>query len=79
MAEIVISDLHLIDVGKFQDILAPEEAKTILGGLPYVYIITINDGGINTISNTVEGAYNVHDNRFSSIDFSRSIRNWVYA
>ncbi|WP_341525564.1 hypothetical protein [Nostoc sp. UHCC 0302] len=79
MAEIVISDLHLIDVGKIQNVLDTVQAKTILGGFPYIYIFTINDGGINTVSDTIEGAYNVHDNRFSSIDFSRSIRNWVYA
>ncbi len=74
MAKIVIPDFHPNDTDICD--LPPRKTDNLLGG--YIHIYTINDGGVNNISTTYEGAYNIHDNRFSSIDYSRSIRNWIY-
>ncbi len=77
MANIIVFDLDVIDVKTFTHNLAPVQAGNILGGYPPVLITTINDDGINNIDHTYEGPYNIHDNRFSSVDYSRSLRNWI--
>ncbi len=87
MEKIVINDLCSSHSAAFIDDLKTPTLGILLGGnfwggypklglSPNVLITTVYDG-INTISNTYEGAGNFHDNKFNTIDYARTVNAWV--
>lgn len=55
------------------------ECNTVIGGYMYFRLFNIG-GGINNIENIYyTGAYsfNFHDNKIYTIDYSRSVYNWL--
>jgi len=87
MKRIVINDLYSSYLLTFIDDLNSPELGVLsgrgLGGFypnlglsPNVFITTVYDG-INTISNTYEGAGNFHDNKFNTVDYGRTVNAWV--
>ncbi|MBS3028508.1 MAG: hypothetical protein HCA25_15880 [Dolichospermum sp. DET50] len=89
MKRIVIKDLYLPEIESFMDDseVIEKGIGIVLGGNFWglyprlgldsgVYITTVYDG-INTISNTYEGAGSFHDNKFNTIDYARTVNAWV--
>ena len=90
MEKIVIKDLYPAETETFIDDLevTKKSIGIVLGGTfwgnyshwglnPGIYINTIYDG-VNTISNTYEGAGNFHDNKIHTVDYSRTNNVRVY-
>ncbi len=80
MAEIVSSQLHAKDVWLFLHNLTPSQSETVSGGYIFVSLNNIT-GGINGIENAYylgDYSFNFHDNKIHTIDYSRSIYNWIY-
>ncbi|MFM7363527.1 MAG: hypothetical protein ACKO11_03275 [Cuspidothrix sp.] len=78
MEKIVIKDLYTAHTETFMDDLevTKKSIGIVLGGTfwglnPGIYINTVYDG-VNTISNTYEGAGNFHDNKINTVDYSRT-------
>ncbi len=80
MVKIVISDLRPPHLDLFIRNLTPYECETVSGG--YTYFNLFNGiGGINSVQYIYDlGAFgfNLHDNRFYTIDDSSSVYNWFY-
>lgn len=80
MARIVITYFHPHDLGLFIHNLSLSQCENILGGYMYFNLMNIS-GGINGIENvfyTGSYAFNFHDNKIYTVDYSRSIYNWFY-
>ena len=94
MTAIVINDLHPKKLQTFIHDLETTEIGVLTGGIFWgsypnlglfpnlpgisgIYITTIYDG-LNTISNTYEGAGSYHDNKINTIDYSRTANAWIY-
>lgn len=90
MNRIAIYDLHPDHLETFIKDLETTEISLLTGGIfwevypnltpnlrPNIYISTIYDG-VNTISNTYEGAGSYHDNKINTIDYSRTTNAWIY-
>ncbi|MBD2136171.1 hypothetical protein H6F32_00910 [Anabaena sp. FACHB-1237] len=92
MNRIAIYDLHPYHLETFIKDLETTEIRFLIGGIswgsypnfgltpnltPNIYISTIYDG-VNTISNTYEGAGSYHDNKINTIDYSRTTNAWIY-
>ncbi|BBD59694.1 hypothetical protein NIES2109_24850 [Nostoc sp. HK-01] len=80
MASIIISYFHPTDVEVFMYNLTLSQCEAVLGGYTYVNLINITDS-VNSISNTYylgSYAFNFHDNRIYTIDYTRSIYNFFY-
>ena len=90
MEKIVIKDLYPAETETFMDDLevTKKSISIVLGGTfwanyphwglnPGIYINTVYDG-VNTISNTYEGAGNFHDNKIHTVDYSRTNNVRVY-
>ncbi len=80
MAKIIISYFHPTDVGLFMQNLTPSQCEAVSGGYMYFNLMNIS-GGINGTENvyyTGSYAFNFHDNKMYTTDYSRSIYNWFY-
>jgi hypothetical protein len=81
MNKLLIPDLNINDLCPIFYDLSPAEAEDIFGGgfvtgYPNIYISTIH-GDVNGVTTTYEGAYNIHDNKYYTTDYSRTTYIWI--